>query len=464
MPRVLISNFHFEDELAAGATVTVPQHLLCDTVQRECGWLAVANSDDVLPLSLPADLSFLTALKRRGLTPPTIVTAEQGVKSVVRKDDRSSWMPSPWGWSPSVVAHWQRDMGAQRPLHEFVPCPLEIVAAANDRLTSLRFEQSEGIAPVGVTAISSIAGFLACLRSLQRRLAANGSRISQVDGGWVLKSRWGAAGRDKLHGSVSESAANTAANTAGQLLNDRMVAWLQRRLDRDGSVIFEPWLDSVAEAGLQFEVTPAGDVVDLGIVPLISDARGGYLGSVVPTSRNTDASRSTTNATSATAVAASNTTDTASNTADCASVNGDPYADYWQSAATVARRLVAQLAAGGYRGPVGVDAMLYRRSDGSICVRPVQEVNARWTFGRLAIGWSKLLRIGETATWLHGSTAAVERWQTALQRHGHVAEWLSTSPCEIAGSPARRISVLVISADETARALRRVLLTPEDPE
>ncbi len=41
----------------------------------------------------------------------------------------------------------------------------------------------------------------------------------------------------------------------------------------------------------------------------------------------------------------------------------------------------------GYTGPLGVDAMVYRRADGGLALSPVVELNVRFTMGRLAWEW-----------------------------------------------------------------------------
>jgi hypothetical protein len=58
-----------------------------------------------------------------------------------------------------------------------------------------------------------------------------------------------------------------------------------------------------------------------------------------------------------------------------------------RAAAALARRLP------GYAGPVGIDAMVHRRANGSLALRAVVEVNVRMTMGRVALQlWKKLGR------------------------------------------------------------------------
>ena len=58
----------------------------------------------------------------------------------------------------------------------------------------------------------------------------------------------------------------------------------------------------------------------------------------------------------------------------------------WSAAVAAATQAAEAVAAEGYFGPLGIDAMQYRAGDGTIAVRPIQDVNARWTMGRLSLG------------------------------------------------------------------------------
>jgi hypothetical protein len=70
--------------------------------------------------------------------------------------------------------------------------------------------------------------------------------------------------------------------------------------------------------------------------------------------------------------------------------------------------------------------MRYRDAKGDEHIRPLQDINARWTMGRLALGWARVMPRG---VWRHGT---VEEFN---ERKGIVR----TSP-ETVGDRAARIA------------------------
>ena len=54
----------------------------------------------------------------------------------------------------------------------------------------------------------------------------------------------------------------------------------------------------------------------------------------------------------------------------------------------------------GYFGPLGIDAMLYQAPDGQRHWRPLQDINARCTMGRVALGLRRIVPPTRQATWL----------------------------------------------------------------
>jgi hypothetical protein len=113
-------------------------------------------------------------------------------------------------------------------------------------------------------------------------------------------------------------------------------------------VTFERRLETVEEAGVQFHVARTGEVSFEGVTPLLARPNGGYLGS---------------------------------------RFGDDPgLLTTWGEAIDVGRRVAEAVAAEGYYGPLGIDAMRYRAEDGSVRVRPLQDLNARYTMGHIALG------------------------------------------------------------------------------
>ena len=283
----------------------------------------------------------------------------------------------PWGWTPELVrlaAHhgWVAD----------APNP-HAVRTANSRRFSLELEQEWSVGLPGADVILS-------LEDLQRRL--RGFSAGQR---WVLKANFGMSARERLLGR-------------GPALSDAAAGWTQKRLSIDGRVIFEPWVERIAEAGVQVTIPLRGAPHLDGVTPLLCDDSGQYRGSRFSPAAESDA--------------------------------------VWARAIETALRAGERLQQLGYFGPLGIDAMRYRDADGIERLRPLQDINARWTMGRLSLGLRRLSRRGEHATWLH------VRWPTAPQSLPNVRS-IRTSAFEINGEPTQQGTMALFAPDEqTMRA------------
>lgn len=215
--------------------------------------------------------------------------------------------------------------------------PDSVIREVNSRAYSFGLEQEWDCGPDTAGAVSSMAEFESILGRFREHER------------WVLKAGFSAAARDRLtgHGPLSDASA---------------IHWIRRRLLRGETLFFERWLERVDEAGIQWEVPPSGDPQLLGVTPLLCDEAGRYLGSGFGS--------------------------------DLALL------DSWQNAVDVSRRAAVRLQQSGYFGPLGIDAMRYRDADGEVRIRPLQDINARWTMGRIALGWR---RIAADGVWRHGS-------------------------------------------------------------
>jgi hypothetical protein len=100
--------------------------------------------------------------------------------------------------------------------------------------------------------------------------------------------------------------------------------------------------------------------------------------------------------------------------------------------------------------------MLYRDEAGETRLRPLGDLNARYTMGRLALGFERLLAPGWCASWLHlewpllGGVSPCEVVVERLNRSSFgMAQVVETSPRRGAGS---RRSILVLASTSDVRA------------
>ena len=233
-------------------------------------------------------------------------------------------------------------LAAQRKWDITAP-PLESVRISNSRATSNRLEQEWN---VGLSA----AGEVSSIDELTTRIESLPSPADR----WVVKAEFGMSARERIigHGALLPSDEN----------------WVRRRFASGKSVYFEPWVNRIDEFGIQLDVPITGEPVVVGITPMLVNERGQYAGSwfQFPESRFS-----------------------------CS-------VPYWHDATNIALRAAKVLQSQGYFGPLGIDAMIYSDSKGERQLRPLQDINARWTMGRLSLGLRRFCQKGEEGVWCHG--------------------------------------------------------------
>ncbi|MBI5760512.1 MAG: hypothetical protein HZA46_18510 [Planctomycetales bacterium] len=127
-------------------------------------------------------------------------------------------------------------------------------------------------------------------------------------------------------------------------------------------------------------------------------------------------------------------------------------------------RVAREVQRRGYFGPLGIDAMLFRDDAGQTRLRPIQDVNARYTMGRLALGWRRFLKLNEFGSWLHltwnvrNSATACDWIAAARDSLPEDVRLLWTSPVGIGGHVARKQTVLVIAPNFTSRSAAEATL------
>jgi uncharacterized ferritin-like protein (DUF455 family) len=192
-----------------------------------------------------------------------------------------------------------------------------------------------------------------------QRLSAAGHAES------VVKAPWGTAGRNMQRISHGEP-------TASQW------GWIRRMLRQQGQLIVEPWLDARCDVSIRLTVDDAGVTRLEDVGRFITDARGQYLGAVLGALSR------------------------AVSPAIARWLHGegrDPHR-LGRLAQRLARRVGQRAFELGYVGPLGIDGLVVCDPDGNLRWRALVEVNARPTFGHLALGLQRQLAPRSSGVWL----------------------------------------------------------------
>lgn len=174
---------------------------------------------------------------------------------------------------------------------------------------------------------------------VDERLASWPASLSES---FTLKPRFGSSGRGRVKGR-------------GGRLDDDGARALPRLAQRGGAIL-EPWLQRSEDLSAQLFLDDSGAVSLLGTTRQRVSASGVWQGNALVLEENG------------------------------AVHSGSSFDDEVRAAALVVGK---RAAAAGFRGCLGIDAFAYRGGDGAALLRPLVEVNARFTMGIVALGLAR---------------------------------------------------------------------------
>ena len=340
MPTIFYPNLLFEEQLTPVKAASAKALRLVEDLAPCMGLLAekpgdaVLVSEDAVPNELPVvlqDVQFVT---------------ESQIAAGQFQFDRLI----PWGYSDDALALAER-------LCLSVEAPS---AEAVRRVNSRRFQNFfdftctlTEVATLGVKPFSTIC------EHMDHTLEWLRSDISNAQP-WVIKAEFSHAARNRILGR-------------GNQLTVPQQTWLNRQFAQGAIVSAEPWVDRLAECGLQLAIpqpTATGQVsapearpLVNGAFQMVASASGQYLGSLL----------------------------------NCSTV-GD---DIWTPAIAHSASIAQAAAASGYSGYMGIDCMLYTDNDQTPRLRLAQDLNGRCTMGWLALHLKNRLKSSEYGVWLH---------------------------------------------------------------
>ncbi len=273
-------------------------------------------------------------------------------------EPRSGAPAFPWVEDRARGIAWLSTRSAWDELRELGAAPAmptpAIVERVHDKAFALEVALERELVP------SCLREHLEILDPLELRTGVATDRIADwiarlppwVHGSWTIKPRIGSSGRGRIGGRLAEPSAEGPMDGAASGL-PRTPPRALARLGRRGGAILEPWLDRRVDLSTQLHIARSGVVEILGTTRQLLSPAGVYLGS-----RGILGS-------------------------DGACDSGSPFDGALRSAAL---RLGAAAADAGFFGACGVDAFTFAGPGGEETLRPVVELNARFTMGTIALG------------------------------------------------------------------------------
>jgi len=197
-------------------------------------------------------------------------------------------------------------------------------------------------------------------------------------------SDWSEA-RQKIHSSliqgeslIAKAPFGTSGTQNKRVLEEKEMdgvlgGWIRNTIESQGSIVLEPWLNKEADLSIQFEIGPS-QIRILGIRHYVNGSRLEYRGTALDPKLSTLSSEALQYLHSSVAPL-------------------ERWRKMIQKLGTTIRDL-------GYQGPAGVDALLWRELDGSLRLKPLVELNPRWTMGRVALELESHVLPGTPAAWM----------------------------------------------------------------
>jgi uncharacterized ferritin-like protein (DUF455 family) len=199
-------------------------------------------------------------------------------------------------------------------------------------------------------------------------------------------------------------------------LLDSQRRWIANVVSSGRAIVVEPWLERVLDFSAQLEMTAAGLKL-CGYTGLLNDARGQFQGNwAEPKFEKTFP---------AAVLTALQVTPRA----------GNEIQIFFNA---LFKSLEAELRTIGFLGPLGIDAFIYREASGAMKLKPVVEINPRYTMGRVTVELMKHVCPGSYGLFRLMNRASLKS-ASFSDFKSFAAQQTRQFPIISAGSPQRHI-------------------------
>jgi uncharacterized ferritin-like protein (DUF455 family) len=374
-PSVFVFNPFTEGRLAEGKAFNPAKHQAQLAADLENLPQFLCRQDDIVLTTRKPSVEFLCRIKQAGFPLPEFVEFDWSADlrpGALEVPGRAGSAPD----SPAPRQLAARKLGALRPWawgpdsFELLK-PLFASVTGEQRADEQRFH-------AGLARLYSKAWSADFLRAVLAAVPPSALRapdflctedevgvaVRTMDEARAAIARVRARGHHKL---VVKQAYGVAGSNAVRLFEPELLAaqsrWMAGVFARAQELVVEPWLERVEDFSAQLEMG-AGGLKLCGFTGLVNDARGQFIANYAEAHHHQRLP--------AKVVA-------------CFRAAGNISGRLLELYDAIFARLESELRAVDFTGPIGVDAFVYRAADGSARLKPVVEINPRYTMGRVLV-------------------------------------------------------------------------------
>ena len=413
-PSVFVFNPFTEGYIAQGRAFTPAKHQA--QLARDLANLSqfLCRQDDIVLIEQRPSVEFLCRIKQAGFPLPEFVETRTEPRAAIAKlAERKLGQLRPWAWGPDSVE-------LLTPLASSLNEPAQ------------RFNTTLG-------QVYSKAWSAVFLSQLLREMEPEawlctenevGTAVTELTHALEVIAAIRARGHHKI---VVKEALGVAGSNAIRLWEPELIEahrrWMINSFEKGQTLVIEPWLAREMDFSAQLEMTTDGLKL-CGYTGLYNDRKGQFLANSAAPNH---ARQIPTTVTSLFAAPA------------------DLVARLHGLYAKVFAVLETELRAAEFSGPLGIDAFVYRTSLGDCRVKPVVEINPRYTMGRVTVELMKqvapgshgLFRLLNRATLKGLGFDSFPAYASHLHQH---------HPLTMKGEPRSRISEGALCLNDPAAA------------
>jgi uncharacterized ferritin-like protein (DUF455 family) len=458
-PNVFVFNPFAEARIAHGRSFNPTKHQahlasdLANLPQFLC------RQDDIVLVNQKPSVEFLSGVKQAGFALPEFVelTWSAGLRPGKFQDEPSQRAMPEAGAPTAFASLATRKLGRLRPW-AWGPDSVELFEPIFTNLTGEKRTANGSFNP-DIAKLYSKAWSAALLNTILGRRRGDESQIknakfsqslltssptndwlcTEAEVGMAVSSLDEALAvittirRRGHHKIVVKEALGLAGSNAMRLFEPEILEtqrrWITNAVANDRQLVVEPWLERALDFSVQLEMTDDGLKL-CGYTGLINDAKGQFQANTAMPGHQKKIP------------------------ANVIALFPEPpdiaqrlHALY----AAIFAVLEAELRRANYHGPVGIDAFAYRDAAGKVRLKPIVEINPRYTMGRLTVELMKHVGPGSRGLFrLISRKQALAKGFESFAAYGHSLN--EKFPIQLKGEPSPRISEGAICLNDPAQA------------